>query len=271
MWPSRVPKDGMLEEMTDDFTQRRYLQVQQRLQEMLGSGEYQPGDKVPSERELAQTLSVSRMTVRRAVDNLVKQGLLERDSTTGTRVSTPKVRRLLNHAHLHSITQMVAATGGRAGGKLLEFLWAAAPANVASKLHLAPGSPVVVIRRLRLVDGVPFCLETSYLSAARVPGLAAEDLLEGGSLYQILEERYGIAAALGESVIGVSFATPPEAEALNLAPNHAVLLYRSVVQDTSGQPFEYLKSVNHPQLVVFNIGEGRAAVAQMPELERQEP
>ncbi|MFC4426408.1 GntR family transcriptional regulator [Deinococcus navajonensis] len=243
--------------MTDDATPRRYLQVQQRLQEMLDGGEYQPGDKVPSERELALTLGVSRMTVRRAVDALVKLGLLERDSTTGTRVSPPKVRRLLNHAHLHSITQMVAATGGRAGGRLLEFQMTPVAGRVAEKLQLSAGSPVVVIRRLRLVDEVPFCLETSYLSARRVPGLAAQDLMDGASLYQLLEDRYGISAAVGESMISVSFATRPEAEALNLPAQHAVLLYRSVVQDTQGQPFEYLKSVNHPSLVVFNIGEGR--------------
>lgn len=246
--------------MTDDGTPRRYLQVQQRLQEMLDGGDYQPGDKVPSERELAQTLGVSRMTVRRAVDNLVKLGLLERDSTTGTRVSTPRVRRLLNHAHLHSITQMVAATGGRAGGKLLEFLVTPASVGVAEKLLVPAGSPVVAIRRLRLVDDMPFCLETSYLSARRVPGLAAEDLLEGGSLYELLEVRYGIAAAVGESLISVYFATVSEAQALNVPVNHAVLLYRSVVQDTQGQPFEYLKSVNHPGLVVFNIGEGRSGL-----------
>ncbi|MFC4638854.1 GntR family transcriptional regulator [Deinococcus hohokamensis] len=243
--------------MTDDATPRRYLQVQQRLQDMLDGGEYQPGDKVPSERELALTLGVSRMTVRRAVDALVRLGLLERDSTTGTRVSTPKVRRLLNHAHLHSITQMVAATGGRAGGRLLEFQMLAASGRVAEKLRLPAGSPVVVIRRLRLVDEVPFCLETSHLSARRVPGLAAQDLLDETSLYQLLEERYGIAAAVGESVISVSFATAPEAQALTLPTQHPVLLYRSVVQDTQGQPFEYLKSVNHPGLVEFNIGEGR--------------
>ncbi|GGL19504.1 GntR family transcriptional regulator [Deinococcus radiotolerans] len=245
--------------MTDDGTPRRYLKVQQHLQDLVTGGEYQPGDKVPSERELALTLGVSRMTVRRAVDALVRMGLLTRDSTAGTRVSSPKVRRLLNHAHLHSITQMVAATGGRAGGRLLEFQTGVASGRVAEKLGVAAGSPVVVIRRLRLVDDVPFCLETSYLSAQRVPGLAAQDLLDGASLYQVLADRYGIAAAVGESVISVSVATAAEAQALNLPDQHAVLLYRSVVQDTQGQPFEYLTSVNHPNLVVFNIGEGRSA------------
>lgn len=247
----------MLGAMTDEAIPRRYLQVQQRLQEMLDGGEYQPGDKVPSERDLAVTLGVSRMTVRRAVDALVELGLLERDSTAGTRVSTPKVRRLLNHAHLHSITQMVAATGGRAGGRLLEFQLGAAAGRVAEKLRLPVGSPVVVIRRLRLVNDLPFCLETSYLSARRVPGLAAQDLVDGSSLYQLLADRYGIAAAVGESVISVSSATGPEAQALGLQPQQAVLLYRSVVLDTAGEPFEYLKSVNHPGLVEFNIGEGR--------------
>ncbi|WP_045234453.1 GntR family transcriptional regulator [Deinococcus pimensis] len=235
----------------------RYLQVQRALQEMIEGPEYAPGDRVPSERELAEQLGVSRMTVRRAMDNLVRMGLLERDSTSGTRVSEPRVSRVLNDPRLHSITQMVAATGGRAGGRLLDFSVSPAPAKVAARLEVPVGSAVVVLRRLRLVNDVPFCLETSYLPEARVPGLAAEDLAGNGSLYGVLEARFDVRAASGDSSIGVSVATPAEARALGLPEGHAVLLYRSVVRDVEGRAFEYLKSVNHPQLVVFRIGEGR--------------
>ncbi|WP_084051166.1 GntR family transcriptional regulator [Deinococcus hopiensis] len=234
----------------------RYLQVQQVLQEMIEGTEFAPGDKVPSERELAEQLGVSRMTVRKAMDNLVRMGLLERDSTAGTRVSAPKVNRLLNDPTLHSITQMVNAEGGRAGGRLLEFQISPAPSKVSQRLEIPLGSPVVVLRRLRLVNGLAFCLETSYLPADRVPALAAEDLAGNQSLYQVLLERYGIDAGTGDSTISLSHATSAEATTLSLAAGDPVLLYRSVVRDQVGVPFEYLKSVNHPQFVVFHIGEG---------------
>ncbi|UBV45061.1 GntR family transcriptional regulator (plasmid) [Deinococcus taeanensis] len=234
----------------------RYLQVQQALQEMIEGTEYAPGDKVPSERELAEQLGVSRMTVRRAMDNLVRMGLLERDSTAGTRVSAPKVNRLLNDPQLHSITQMVTAEGGQAGGRLLEFQVTAAPSQVSERLGVPVGSAVVMLRRLRLVNEVPFCLETSYLPHARVPGLAAEDLMGNQSLYRVLRERYGIEAGVGESVISVAPATVAEGRALNLGADQSVLLYRTLVRDPAGVPFEYLKSANHPQFVVFRIGEG---------------
>jgi len=234
----------------------RYLQVQQMLQEMIEGTEYAPGDKVPSERELAERLGVSRMTVRKAMENLVRMGLLERDGTAGTRVSAPQVNRVLNDPQMHSITQMVAATGGQAGGRLLDFHVAPGPAKVSEKLGAPLGSPVVVLRRLRLVNDVPFCLETSYLPRERVPGLAAEDLAGNQSLYGVLHERFGIEAGVGESSINVSCATAFEASALGVPEEHPVLLYRAVVRDRDGVPFEYLKSVNHPRLVVFRIAEG---------------
>ncbi|PYE49976.1 GntR family transcriptional regulator [Deinococcus yavapaiensis KR-236] len=233
----------------------RYLQVQQMLREMIERAEYGPGDKVPSERELAEQLGVSRMTVRKAMDNLVRLGLLERDGTAGTRVSAPKVSRVLNDDRLNSITQMVAATGGTAGGRLLDFRVAPASSKVAEKLEVPLGSAAVVLRRLRLVNDVPFCLETSYLPSARVPDLAAEDLLGNQSLYGVLRERFGIEVGVGDSSIAVRPATGDEAGMLGLDEGQAVLLYRSVVRDPSGVPFEYVKSVNHPHLVVFQIGE----------------
>ncbi|WP_148234845.1 GntR family transcriptional regulator [Deinococcus maricopensis] len=231
----------------------RYLQVQQMLQDIIEGAEYAPGDKVPSERELAEQLGVSRMTVRKAMDNLVRMGWLERDSTAGTRVSAPRVNRVLNDPQLHSITQMVAATGGQAGGRLLEFQVAPASSKVSEVLRVPLGSPVVVLRRLRLVNDVPFCLETSHLPAERVPGLAAEDLAGNQSLYGVLHARYGIDAGEGESTISVSSATAAEAGVLGLAQGEAVLLYRTVVRDRAGAPFEYLKSVNHPRLVAFRV------------------
>lgn len=233
-----------------------YLQVQEMLQEMIGGTEYAPGDKIPSERELSEQLGVSRMTVRRAVDNLVRMGLLERDSTSGTRVSLPRVGRSLDEKRSQGISQMLMAEGARPGNKLLHFEVIRAPQKIADRLQLKLGSQVVVIRRLRLVNDVPFCLETSYLPAERVRGLVAEDLLGNQSLYALLEERFGIQHRATEREISLSYATVHEAEALRLEPGDPVLLFRGLVYDQDHKPFEYLKSVNHPKYVVFKSKEG---------------
>lgn len=239
-----------------------YLQVQEMLQEMISGTEYSAGDKIPSERELSEQLGVSRMTVRRAVDNLVRMGLLERDSTSGTRVSLPRVGRSLDNQHSVGISQMLLAEGAQPGNKLLHFEVIRPPQKITEKLGLKLGSQVVVIRRLRSVNGVPFCLETSYLPAERVRGLVAEDLLGNQSLYKLLEERFGIEHHASEREIGVSYATIHEAEALQLEVDDPVLLYRGLVFDQHHQPFEYLKSVNHPKYVVFKTKEGGPTLTQ---------
>jgi GntR family transcriptional regulator len=104
---------------------------------------------------------------------------------------------------------------------------------------------------LRTVNELPFCVETSHLPADRVPGLAADDLLGGQSLYHLLKARFNIDIGPGESTIAVARATAQEAQLLGLKPETPTLIYRSVVLDRQSRPIEYLTSVNHPQLVVF--------------------
>lgn len=233
-----------------------YLQVQEMLQQMIDGTEFSAGDKIPSERELSEQLGVSRMTVRKAVENLVHMGLLERDSTSGTRVSLPRVGRLLDDKQSKGISELLKEDGGLAGSKLLHFEISRAPQKVAEKLQLKLGSKVVVIRRLRTVNDTPFTLETSYLPEERVHGLAAEDLVGNQSLYQILEERYGIQHGASDREISLSYATLHEAEALLMKVDDPILLSRGLVYDQDQKPLEYVKSVNHPRYVVFKSREG---------------
>jgi len=231
----------------------RHVQVQQRIQAMLRRAEFVPGDRIPSERELAEQLGISRMTVRRAVDHLVKMGVLERDSTAGTRVSQPKVQRVLGEERLNSLTQMVAATGGVPGGYVLSFEKTAATELLSEQLKVALSTPLVKIKRVRLVDHVPFCVETSILPAEAFPGLSVDDVDGDHSLYQILEQRYGLEVGLGESTISVAQARMDEATILRLPATASVLVFRSTVRDRQDRPFEYLYSVNHPDLVTFSF------------------
>jgi GntR family transcriptional regulator len=247
---SEVVLKKIYQPMNGEHEKRLYLRAQQSVLEMIEGPGYAAGDKIPSERELSDRLGISRMTMRKAIDNLVKGGILERRSTSGTFVAVPRVERPLNHDS-HSISEIIEKAGGRAGSKLLFFESAEANSRVAERLAIRPGASLIVIRRLRTVNDVPFCVETSHLPAERVPGLAAADLLENESLYALLKQRYGIAIGAGESLINVSPATALEAELLGLRPDTPAMIFRSVVRDRQGRPIEYLTSVNHPQRVVF--------------------
>lgn len=229
-----------------------YLQVEATLKEMIEGVVYSPGDQIPSERELSEQLGVSRMTIRRAIENLIHRGLLERRSTNGTYVRKPQVLRRVGKDFALGLTALLQMEGAVPGSRLISFTSVMAPRKIAEKLQLRLGAPVIVIRRLRLANDVPFCIETSYLPAEKLPGLVAEDFTQNTSLYQLLRERYGIEMAKNDETLKLSFATPEEAELLGLKVNAPVLLLRCVVSDQSEVRMEYLVSVNHPERVIFH-------------------
>ncbi len=218
---------------------------------LLREGGVGPGERIPSERDLAARFGISRMTMRKAVAALVAEGALERRGTAGTFLPEPAVVRPLSRQVSTAISEVVGGRGHRAGARLLFFEQAAADAHVARRLHLPEGAPVIVVRRLRLSDGVPFCVETSCLPQARVAGLVAADVAEAPSLYALLRARFGLTFAASDFQIAV--APPPGAEAalLGLAPGAGALTLRSTVYDREGRPVEYVVSWNHPDRVAF--------------------
>jgi GntR family transcriptional regulator len=228
-----------------------YRAIQQFIQDMIEGPDYGPGDRIPSERALAEQLGKNRMTVRKAIDGLVAKGLLERNGTSGTRIPLPRVTRPIDAKTSLGITRIIQSGGSTAGNKLLHFEQGRASAQVAEHLQIPEGSEIVMFRRLWTVNQTPCCLETSYIPADLVPGLAAEDLMAGQSLYALLRERYGIGAVIGERQISVATGSETEARHLNLPPSAACLLLRLVVYNDKGRPIEYLRSVNHPKLVMF--------------------
>jgi GntR family transcriptional regulator len=229
-----------------------YKQIQVYLQDLLAGPDYGPGDRIPSERALAEQLGRNRMTVRKAIEGLITKGLLERHGTSGTRVPVPRVTRPIDGFSLsNSMTRMIQAGGGTAHSKLLHFEQSRASAKVASRLRLSEGADIVMFRRLWAADETPICIETSHLSLSLVPDLAAQDLMEGGSLYSLLHDRYGISAIQGEREIGIANCSEIEGRLLGLEAGTACLSLTLLMCDANGRPIEFTQSVNHPKLVVF--------------------
>lgn len=228
-----------------------YIRIEEYLRALVAGPGFGAGARVPSERALADRLGASRMTVRKAMDRLVAQGVLERDGTAGTRVTRPRVVRPADAHTSLGIARIVRAGGGTPGNTLLHFATATADLRIAKRLAIAEGAEIVLIRRLWTVDAAPFCIETSHLSAALVPGLAAEDLVAGQSLYGLLRSRYGIETIRAERLIGVTTLAELEARLLGLGPGGPALLLELVASDATGRPIEYMASVNHPGRVRF--------------------
>lgn len=228
-----------------------YVEVQDYLLDLINGPDYGPGDRIPSERTLAETLGINRMTVRKAIDKLVDRNVLERNGTSGTRLPLVQVTRPIEVRSSLGITRIIRNAGGHPGTKLLHFGEEAASESIARRLDIAPGDSLAMFRRLRTVNDEPFCIETSYLPATRVPGLVAEDLVAGQPLYELLRLRYGIEASARDREIGVGTATEMEARLLALQPGAPTLVLRLIARDGDGAPIEYMKSVNHPHHVVF--------------------
>lgn len=159
--------------------------VKGALLEILGAMSY--GERLPAERELAERLDVSRMTLRRAMDDLVVEGVVSRRRGAGAFLDRPRLSRRLA---MTSFTEDMIRRGRVPSTRTLEFRQRKADRATSQLLRVPIGEPVIAFARLRLADGQPMAIERSTIRHSLVPGLTAEDL--EGSWYNLLADRYGI-------------------------------------------------------------------------------
>src|SRR6188768_4441910 len=126
------------------------------------------GTAIPSERQLSADLGVSRLTVRAALDGLVREGYLVRRRGSGTFVSEPKIAQELT---MTSFTEDMRRRGMEPGSRTLGLEIVPAGARLGRFLHVSPSEPIVVAKRLRLADRESMAIETLHVREALVPGL----------------------------------------------------------------------------------------------------
>jgi GntR family transcriptional regulator len=207
------------------------------------------GAAIPSERELCARFGVSRMTLRRAIDDLVREGFLDRQHGRGTFVGVPKIAQSLT---MTSFSEDMRRRGFAPGSRTVSLRRMAAGPRLARRLETSPAAEVLQIRRLRLADGVPMALETLSVPAVQVPGLAAQDLVDT-SFYALLEARYGITIASGRQTIEPTVCYEEES-ALLAVPLHApAFLFERTSRTADGAVIEFVRSIyrgDRYQLVV---------------------
>lgn len=227
----------------------RYHQLKEILRERIRSGEWKPGDLIPSERELSESYDISRMTARQAITDLVNEGVFYREQGRGTFVTQNKITQQL--LHLTGFTEDIRARGQRPSTRVLAAGIQAADEAAAGPLRIAPGDPIFVLRRLRLADDEPLAIEVSMLHFKGCERLAEEDFSQR-SLYQSLESTYGVPLLEADQEIEAGLASDEEAQVLQVAPASAVLYTRRTTYTERNRPIEYATSVYRGNKYIFH-------------------
>lgn len=213
-----------------------YFQLKQIIMAEIAAHNLQPGDRFVGDHELCAMYGVSRTVVRQALSELEAEGIIDRVKGRGTFIAHPKVDEGLVRS-LTGLYQEVKERGSILHSDVRRIEIVAADDAVAAALQLAPGTPVVVIERLRFVDGEPWVLVITHVPADLAPGLVDEDLTEQ-SLYQLLESKYRVKITHGKRTVEASVASAALARSLGVSPRDAILILRSVVYGADNRPLE---------------------------------
>lgn len=208
-----------------------------------------PGDRLPPERDLIGSFGVARETLRRALDDFIAEGRLERRPGVGTFVTRPKITKQFR---MQSFTEDMQARGMTSSSQIISVSESIAGARTGAALQISPGAAILSIRRLRLADGEPMALESLRLPAELVPGLQVDELKDH-SLYAILRTNYGIELHNGSQTIEATVTDVEQARLLRVAPLSPALLVDRVTWTTEGRRIESVRSVYRGDRYRFEV------------------
>jgi GntR family transcriptional regulator len=230
---STAPDDLGGEGLLADAAQPRYAMVARELADEIRRRTLEPGDRLPSERELSRRLGASRVTIRRALGVLRQSGLVAPSGTRGwfllqTSVGEPNA--------LMSFSEMATARGLTPTARVIAALTRGADVEEATTLRVAPGTPLFELERVRLLDGIPVGVDHSRIVAARVQSAPSHDFRRD-SLYALLEAD-GVVPTRSEYVLHAGVADARTAGLLGVREGVSLLVAEAVTYDQRDQPFE---------------------------------
>jgi GntR family transcriptional regulator len=197
------------------------------------------GSAIPPERRLAAELGISRPTLRAAIEELVREGLLLRRHGSGTYVAEPKIALPLT---MTSFSDDMRQRGMRPGSRVLSFEDEAAGAKLGARLKISPVDRTWAIRRLRLADDETMAIEFLHVPRKIAPTLTRRDL-EGHSFYDLLAQRYGITVAAGTQTIEPTVTSDEEAEVLGVPVHAPAFLFERTSTSVKGEVVEFVRSI----------------------------
>jgi GntR family transcriptional regulator len=217
-----------------------YVQLLETLRTDIMSRRLQPHQQLPSERELGDRFHVSRMTVRQALADLARDGFIYTRVGKGTFVSEPKINQQLKT--LTGFSQDMTSRGNQPSSRVLEAKLERATDSIADALHIAAGTQVVLLSRVRLSDNVPLAIETVHLPHSLCPNLLRHNFAVE-SLYHVLEHEYGFRLTRAEQTIEAALCSAHEATLLQLTLPAPVLVMERLTFTDQDLPIEHVHSV----------------------------
>ena len=236
-------------------------QVYLALRDQIADGRLDDGENLPPEQKLAEIFSVSRVTVRRALDALAAGGLIVRRAGSGTTVRSSGQPGKPVAMNLATLMPQLVEMGQSTTARLLSFSYETAPEFVASALSLEAKEQVQVATRVRSADDVPFSHLTTYVPAEIARNYSENDLATT-PLFKLLELS-GVQIKDAHQSVSATLAGPEVAEALGIAVGSALLALRRVVRDVNGNGVEYLSGLYRPdmfrlEMPLTRVGDGSA-------------
>jgi GntR family transcriptional regulator len=226
-----------------------YVKIREALRAEILQGKLHPGQKIPSENELAQQYRVSRMTVRQGILDLIKEGLLHRKQGVGTFVSYPHFDR--DHTRLTNFFESAREQGIDASSTVLKIEISPAPEKVARELLLQPGESVICIRTLRFANQTPVTVHDSYLPHRLFPEIIHEKL-ENVHLWDVME-KFGYRVKRAIQKLEARPASGEIARLLDIKPGSPILYKERKILATDGTAVEFTYCYNRGDMYSLTV------------------
>jgi GntR family transcriptional regulator len=212
--------------MSEELNKPLYSRIQEYIAELILSGKLAPDTKIQSERDFSEDLGVSRMTVRKAITELVNEGLLERKHGSGTYVAKPKIT--YESYELANYVQAMQARNIAAASQLLEFDEVVASRRLAELLNIEIGNQIYRVAILRFANRVPVILERVFIPCTLCPNLEDWDL-EKSSINDLLTDVYHINPGRISQTVEAVIAIDNVAQQLRVSEGFPLLMLSRVI------------------------------------------
>jgi GntR family transcriptional regulator len=215
-----------------------YAQVEEALASSITDGTLSPGARLPTEHNLIEQFAVSRTTIREAVQNLVRRGLVEIHRGKGTFVAQPRISQELTE--LSGFVEDMQLLGRQASARLVEQAAVPADQTVSRQLELPLGTAVMRIRRVRLADNLPLSFDETYLPREIGEKVVQNDL-ETEPIFSLLEEKYDTPLIEAEYRLEAISADNVVAQALGVSAGSPIFLIERTSYTEGQRPVDYEK------------------------------
>lgn len=215
--------------LNSDHVEPLYIQLKKTIQSSIANGEFEQGEKIPTEVELSEKYKISRVTVRKAILELVEEGYLVKKQGKGTFVKIPKIERKIQH--VMGFTAACMANGLTSHSIVANRELFIPDKTIQTALQLEEGEKVIYIQRIRYAGDFPLMLENNYYSYERFKFLLEESL--EGSLYELLRKKYHINPDLpGETTLEIAMADDKIAKLLDTSIGKALFFMNTTIYDS---------------------------------------